>query len=159
LGSRNKTARDECQCKTKVSLKRTLSVYGNVSTKDRVHDEIQTSKHGDMAQELTQEEIESIQLTVVTALAASQLLHETMDDLAYTPFYRQSLKVKTKQFENELTKVMDTEINKMYGIDEKAMRSIQNGIQEVAKQLAHMDPAKIIVLGEMLKNGDIKFVK
>ena len=101
---------------------------------------------------------QEIRLTVVTALAAAQVLHETMDDLEYTPFYKHSLKQQTKRFEKEITKLLDNEITKMYQIDEKVMRLIQDGIEEVAKELAQMDPARIAMLGQMLKNGDIEFV-
>jgi len=107
----------------------------------------------------TESEEHKIGLTVVTALAGAQLLHETMDDLMYTPYYRQSLKAATNKFEKEITKLMDNEITKMYQIDEGTMRQIQDGIQAVAKELAHMDPARIVMLGELLKNGDIEFVE
>lgn len=95
--------------------------------------------------------------TVITALAAAQVLHETLDDLAETPFYRQSLKVATKKLEDEITKLLDSKITVMYKIDEKVMRLIQDGIEGVSGELAHMDPTRIAMLGDLFKSGALEF--
>lgn len=95
--------------------------------------------------------------TIVTALAAAQVLHETMDDLALTTFYRQSLKAATNRLETELTKLLDNQITRMYMISEETMRQIQEGITGVAGELATMDPARIAYLGELIKSGALEF--
>jgi len=95
--------------------------------------------------------------TIVTALAAAQVLHETMDDLAQTTFYRQSLKAATNRLETELTKLLDNQITRMYMISEETMRQIQEGITGVAGELATMDPVRIAYLGELFKSGALEF--
>jgi hypothetical protein len=102
---------------------------------------------------------EELSLIVITSLCAAQVLHETLDDLEETQYYRQSLKIATKKLQIELTKVCDQNIDKLYGIDDETMRVIQDGITEVSKQLATMNPARIAVLGDLLKNGEIDFEK
>lgn len=97
------------------------------------------------------------ELVVITALAAAQVLHEAMDDLQDTNFYRQDVKKASKNMERKLTRVLDNEIANMWGIDEETMRSIQDGITEVAKELATMDPVRIAMLGQLFKEGTIKF--
>lgn len=98
------------------------------------------------------------ELTVITILAAAQVLHEAMDDLQETPYYRQDVKVATKRLEEKLTKVLDNNITKMWQIDEEVMRMVQDGITEVTKELSTMDPVRIASLGELLKSGQLEFI-
>lgn len=89
-------------------------------------------------------------LTVVTASVAAQVLHEALDDIEDTPFYKQSLKNMTKRMQTELTKVCDPQTNHLWGVNEEGMRAIQSGIIEMAKIIAQADPVKIIAMGELL---------
>ena len=47
----------------------------------------------------------------------------------------------------------------MYGVDDEVMNAIQEGMLELSKEVAKMDPVQIAMLGQGLKNGNIKFVK
>jgi len=98
-------------------------------------------------------------LTIVTALAAAQILHESLDDLQEYPIYRHSLKKAAKHFEREITVACDKEIGKLWANDEKTIMIIQKGIQGICKELATLDPTRIAVLGELFKEDAIKFVK
>jgi hypothetical protein len=80
---------------------------------------------------------------ILTVLCASQVLHEALDDLQHTAFYRQSLKQAAKRLEEEITKVCDPIIKKVHPQDEEIFNLIMEGIEQVGKQLATMDPAAI----------------
>jgi len=96
-------------------------------------------------------------LTVINALAAAQILHECLDELEDTPYYRQALKVTTKRMQTELSKTLDNHINHLWEIDEGTMVLVQEGMEAITKELATMDPARIAKLGDMLKNEDLVF--
>lgn len=80
---------------------------------------------------------------ILTVLCASQVLHEALDELQHTRFYRYSLKQAAKRLEEELTKVCDPLIKKVHPQDEDIFNLIMSGIEEVSKKLATMDPAAI----------------
>lgn len=89
--------------------------------------------------------------TLITLLCSSQVLHESLDELQDTPFYRQSLKSAAKRLERELTKHCDPVINKAFPTDPEAFNAIMDGITEVSKILATMSPDKIAYLIQVLK--------
>ena len=94
---------------------------------------------------------------IVMVMALSQLLHELLDELEGTPYYRMTLKQATKRFQIELGKVCDKEIQKLWQIDENTMRLIQVGLMEIGREVAQQDPARIALFGEFLRNGSVKF--
>jgi len=102
-------------------------------------------------------EEKNLSLILVTCLASAQVLLEGMDELQETKYYKQSLKRTLKTLDQELIKVFDKDITKLYGISEETMRQIQSGIETISKELATLDPARIVMLGEMLKDGTISF--
>jgi len=102
------------------------------------------------------DKIQQTKLAIV-AMAASQILHEALDELVDAPFYKQNLKRTCNAFEKEITKVCDSHIKNLWGIDEEIIRSIQDGISEVCKEVATMDPEKICEFGQLLKNGLIEY--
>ncbi len=92
---------------------------------------------------------------VLTLLCATQVLHETLDDLQGTSLYRQSLKQAAKRFEEELTKVCDPVIKNVLPQDEAIFNLIMEGISSISKELATLDPAviaKVALLIEQTKN-------
>lgn len=95
---------------------------------------------------------------VIVAMAAAQLLHEILDDLEGTPYYRTRLKNASKTFEKILTQECDKEISRLWNLDQKSMMLIQDGITDVIKELASMDPVKIVDLGRVIKSGELDFV-
>lgn len=94
---------------------------------------------------------ESYRLILVTALTATQVLHETLDELEETKFYKHNLKRVTKQMQKELSKAFDKEIDLVWSADEVSARQIQTGIEEISKAIAISTPGQIAMIGEMLK--------
>jgi uncharacterized protein (DUF2164 family) len=92
---------------------------------------------------------------VLTLLCASQVLHEAMDDLQHTKFYKQSLKQAAKRLEEELTKVCDPIIKKVHHEDEDIFNLIMEGIEKVSKKLATMDPAAIAKVALLLEEDEL----
>lgn len=87
----------------------------------------------------------------IVAMAASQVLHEALDELEDAPFYKHRLKQVSNQFEKEITKVCDPYIAQLWDNDEEIIRMIQGGIQEACELLARTDPAEITILIHTLK--------
>jgi len=101
--------------------------------------------------------IQKTQLTMLTCLAAAQVLHETLDDLEHTQFYRHSLKSAAKKFELEISKTCDKYIDDLFKVDEETMQQIQEGITEICKEMASMDPGRIAYIGQLLKDGSLVY--
>jgi hypothetical protein len=92
-------------------------------------------------------------LTIVTASVAAQVLHECLDDVEETSFYRHSLKNATKRMQAELTKTCDPQTNHLWNVSEEGMRAIQDGILEISKVIAEANPARIIAMGHLIKKN------
>lgn len=105
------------------------------------------------------EKAEQSKLILVVALTAGQVLHETLDELEYSSFYKHSLKQATKRMQKELTSTCDQYIDLLWKGDEDMARQIQEGVENIAKTIATMDPSKIVLLGELLEKGTIKYVE
>ena len=96
--------------------------------------------------------IEEKQQTLLICLTAAQVLHESLDDLADTRFYKHSLKQATKRLQIELTKVCDGEINKLFDMDEELMRDLQNGITQIGTQIVKSrNPTALVEFGKILE--------
>ncbi len=87
---------------------------------------------------------------LVTLLCASQVLHETLDELEDTPFYQKSFKQAARKFKKELTKVCDPVINQAFPEDPEVFNAVMEGITDVSKILAKMDPDKIAFLTQLI---------
>lgn len=96
---------------------------------------------------------------IVTALTASQILHEALDELEGTSFYRQSLKLAVKKVQKELTATCDQHFEDVWDADQVAMTKALEGLSGISKELAHMDPARLALFGELLKDGSIEFIE
>jgi DNA-binding FadR family transcriptional regulator len=98
-----------------------------------------------------------IRLIIVTSLTAAQVLHDTLDELEDTSYYRQSLKSATKRLQNELTKTCDQHIDTIWKGDEQTARQVMDGIIEISKAIVKMKPSQLAVFGDLLKTGDLKY--
>ena len=87
---------------------------------------------------------------LVTLLCSSQVLHETLDELQDTSFYRHSLKQSAVRFEKELTKHCDPAINKSFPQDPEVFNAVMDGIKKVSKQLATLSPDRIAYLVQVI---------
>jgi hypothetical protein len=108
-----------------------------------------------MQHEITEE----TRMIMVVSLLSAQVLHETLDELEYTDYYRHSLKQATNRFQKELTAVCDPHIEVLYKDNEKAARQVQDGIERIARAIATMKPSEIAVFGELLEIGTIKYTE
>lgn len=97
-------------------------------------------------------------LIMVVSLTAAQVLHETLDELQYTSYYRQQLKNTCIAFERELTKTCDHHIEDLYGDFDKA-RAVHEGIEQIATTMATMKPSEIVALGKLMKSGKIQYIE
>lgn len=89
-------------------------------------------------------------LMIVTASVAVQILHECLDELEHTSFYKHSLKASSKKLQKELTKLCDPQTNHLWKVNEDSMVAIQTGILEMSKIIAQGDPAKVVAMGHLL---------
>ena len=90
-------------------------------------------------------------LIVINLLATAQLFHEGLDELEGTPYCKQGLKRATKNMQIQLSKTLDQQIIHLWEIDGEVMQEVQAGIVEIMNIIATMDPAKITLLAESLK--------
>ena len=98
---------------------------------------------------------EKINNLVITISASAQLLHELLDELEETTYFKQSLKMATKRLQVELTKTCDNQTNDLWSADSDSMVAIQDGIHEMIKQAIKADPVRIAAMGDLLrKNPD-----
>jgi hypothetical protein len=88
--------------------------------------------------------------TLVTLLCASQVLHEALDELQGTAFYKHSFKQAVTRFEKELTKVCDPQINTAFPEEPEVFNAVMDGISEVSKKMALMRPDKIAYIVQLL---------
>ena len=91
--------------------------------------------------------------TLVTLLCATQVLHETLDELQGTSFYKHKLKQVAVRFEKELTKHCDPVINVSFPEDPEAFNAIMDGISQVSKELAKLSPDRIAYLLQIIKES------
>lgn len=89
----------------------------------------------------------------------AQVLHETLDELEYTDYYRHSLKQATVRFQKELTATCDKQIDALWRGDEENCRKVQTGIERIAAAVASMKPSELAVFGELLETGTIKYIE
>ena len=95
---------------------------------------------------------------MVVSLTAAQVLHETLDELRYTSYYRHELKQACNKFERELTKTCNHHIDALYENEEHA-RAVHNGIEQIAKAIATMKPSEIALFGDLLKTRKIQYIE
>ena len=92
------------------------------------------------------------ELIVVTSMIAAQVLHQTLDDLEHTPYYKHKLKQVTKSFQNEITKECDSVIKRMYDADEKSVNNLQDEIYFISTSLTKVRPKDMILIRAFIEN-------
>jgi len=90
-------------------------------------------------------------LIVITSMLAAQILHETLDELRETSFYKHKLKQITVQFQKELTNKCDETIRELYNTDDETVLLLEKSIYEIASKIATMHPAQLVKLAEQIK--------
>jgi len=102
-----------------------------------------------MSNQLTQQEINNL---VINVSATAQLLHELLDDLSETTYFRQSLKHAGKRFQMELAKTCDSQTNDLWNAHEESMVAVQDGIAGTIREMVKADPLTIAAIGNLLKH-------
>lgn len=92
--------------------------------------------------------------TLVTLLLSVQTANECLDDLKQTDFYKGKLKAATKQFEVQVQKSCQQQINNLFNHNSEASNEIIKGIEGVGKILSTMTPKQIFNFINTLENGD-----
>jgi len=90
---------------------------------------------------------------VIVASGTAQLLHELLDELEGTSYFKQSLKMSIKRLQVELTKACDAQTNDLWDADGKCMADIQVAIQGIIKSATHADPLVLGAIGNMLNHN------
>lgn len=93
---------------------------------------------------------EEINRLVINASATAQLLHELLDELSETTYYRQTLKNAINKLQMELKKTCDNQTNGLWSADDESMGAVQAGMAETIKVLVDADPLRIAAMGELL---------
>jgi len=99
---------------------------------------------------MTKEELNN---KVIIISATIQLVHELLDELEGTSYYRHKPKMLIKQLQKELSITGDDQTHKLWNTDDKSMSAIQEGILKYAEILAEAKPVKIAAVGDLLKNN------
>lgn len=92
---------------------------------------------------------------VIVASAAAQLLHEALDELEHTSYYKQTLKMATKRLQTELSKACDAQTNDLWEADGRCMSDILVGIEGTIKAAVHADPLVLGAIGNMLNHNPL----
>lgn len=95
--------------------------------------------------------IEPKQIALLNLLLASWLSLECIDELRNTNAYRHLLKQRINALEPELKKIIDQDLNLLWGTDDNAMYGLMEGIKTFLCELATVRPEQIVGLGELLK--------
>ena len=103
-----------------------------------------------MSEKLTEKKMQDL---VITISATSQLLHELLDELEETSYFRQSLKMATNRLQNELDKTCNDQTNALWAANDESMMGIQKGISEMIKYAVKADPLLLTAMGLYLKEN------
>lgn len=93
--------------------------------------------------------------TLLLCLTAAQVMQEALDDLKETDFYKHTLKNATVRFQKEIEKTCNDQINNLFNLNEDMMRQLQNGIEQIAKQIVESNnPTALVEFGKILERRD-----
>lgn len=92
-----------------------------------------------------------IRYAVVKATFYSQLLLESLDEIAHTPVFRHSLKFKVKQAEKELELATNKLLDRMYGEDEEFLVNLQKHTDELMTRLCKLGIDELPLVNAILE--------
>ncbi len=95
--------------------------------------------------------------SMLNLLIAANFVLECNDNLKRTNSYRQNLKMKLKQLEPELIKIIDTDLNYLWGADDPVLYEYQDGIKEFImlfdfKAFSKLPPEQILGFVQLTKD-------
>ena len=86
----------------------------------------------------------------LTALFASLLVVDCMDELEQTPYFKQRLKQTGKPFTRELERVIKVDVPLVWGLDDKKMYMLMEYQSAFIRKLAAMRPEEAGVINEII---------
>jgi len=95
--------------------------------------------------------MERKQIALLNMLLAGWFMLETLDELKDTNVYNRLLKQRINQLEPELKKVIDGDLNLLWGVDDNALYSLQNNLKEFFTLFATQRPENIAGFAELVK--------
>jgi len=105
-----------------------------------------------------EERLKKINHKALIALATSQILVETLDDLKGTNFYRQQRANQMNNTVKVLERFCDEHYDKTWKAEPELMQETEVSIEEILKQIVNAEPQRLITISKMLKKGAIVFV-
>lgn len=90
-------------------------------------------------------------LPLINLLMAAWFMQGCIDELRGTNYNAHSLKMRLNQLEPELQARINTDLGKLWGADDKALYSLQDGLKETFQQMTTLKPEHIAAIGEMIK--------
>jgi len=85
-----------------------------------------------------------MRLTLVTLLTTSVVFNESLDELKETSFNKGKLKAVAKQFEIQIVKSCNKQVNTMWTTDEEIASELTQSIRGIAKHVASLPPYEIV---------------
>jgi len=85
-----------------------------------------------------------MRLTLVTLLTTSVVFNESLDELKETSFNKGKLKVAAKQFEIQIMKTCNKQVDNMWKVDESIASTLTESIRGIAKHVANLPPVEIV---------------
>lgn len=101
---------------------------------------------------MTEEELENLRMTWVTALMCTTVFIEAHDEMKETSVYNGKLKSSAKQFEIQLFRKCDKIVHELWKADEIAASDLTQAIREIGKHIATLRPSQVMDLAENLSN-------
>lgn len=95
--------------------------------------------------------MEQKQIALLNMLLASWFMQETIDELKDTSAYNRLLKHRINQLEPELKKVIDGDLNLLWGVDDHALYNLQENMKSFFTLFATQRPENIAGFTELVK--------
>ena len=94
---------------------------------------------------------------LMATLVINQAWLEAMDEVRKTKYYRQQLKQKINNTEEEALKCLGPRFTTIYNRDQKSFELLTEAIQDIGKWIAHANLEDVFALAETMKQGKLEF--
>lgn len=89
-------------------------------------------------------------ITYLNMLLATNFLLTCMDEFEGTPIYRHEVKKLANKFRNELIKMTEDDMTKVWGTNDSVMYQLMDEQEKLFKELAVMRPETCEIVNEMI---------
>ena len=91
----------------------------------------------------------------LVALATTQVLIETMDQLKDTQFYKQKVAQTLNQSQKVLIGLCNQHYDTTWKLDAPMMNGMEMGVEEIIKEVASLHPARLAMIAKIIQSTDI----